>query len=199
MKKALALGVVLLSGALAGADHLPANLLAKGKRDTVLAGIDLASSNPDEVRRKFGPPTKTVKAPNNPGWTGYLWQASNTLLEVEVTKGKTRDYVDTVTVVRRNGETPTSVWTIPPPMTGRGLKLGDTIAELTMVYGSKFKFSKQAKVPVDTDPFLAVAGSETAVVQWAQLEFTLTAGFDEHGQIIALRLSPPECYPGGCE
>jgi hypothetical protein len=88
MKKSLTLCLLFLSGFLAVADHLSAKLLARGKPENTLAGINLEASTPDEVRRKFGPPTKTVKAPNNPGWTGYLWQTANTLLEVEVTKGR---------------------------------------------------------------------------------------------------------------
>ena len=39
MKKTLALCVVFLSGILAVADHLPANLLAKGKPETTLAAL----------------------------------------------------------------------------------------------------------------------------------------------------------------
>ena len=136
--------------------------------------------------------------PNNPQWTGYLWDTPDSRLEVEVSKGKSRDFLDSITVVRlRDGST--SPKATANESTGRGLKLGDSIDQLTMLYGSKFQVSKQAKVPVDTDPFLSVPGSETAVVQWAQMEFTLTAGLDEQGKIIALRLSPPECYPGGCK
>ncbi len=198
MKKTLALGLLFLSGVVAIADHLPANLQAHGKPENTLAGINLEASTPDEVRRKFGPPTRSVKVPNNPGWTGYLWQTASILLEVEVTKGRTTDYVDRVTIVRMNGESPTSVWTIPPPSTGRGLRLGDTLDTLKSLYGNRFQLSKQASVPATTDPFLSVPGNETAVVQWTPIEFTLTAGFDSLGRIVALRLSPPECYPGGC-
>jgi hypothetical protein len=199
MKRTLALGLLFLSGVVAIADHLPAKLQARGKPENTLAGINLETSTPDDVRRKFGPAAKTIKVPNNPSWTGYLWQTENTLLEVEVSKGKTRDYVDRVTIVRVNGESPTSISKNPPPATGRGLKLGDTLNTLKGLYGNRFLLSNQAPVPATTDPFLSVPGSETAVVQWTPIEFTLTAGFDSQGRIIALRLSPPECYPGGCQ
>jgi hypothetical protein len=78
------------------------------------------------------------------------------------------------------------------------LKLGDTLDTLKRTYGNRFELSKQTNVPTDTDLFLSVPGSQTAVVQWTPIEFTLTAGFDSQGRIIALRLSPPECYPGEC-
>jgi hypothetical protein len=199
MKKLLALCLLFVSGMVAIADHLPAKLQARGKPENTLAGINLERDTPDEVRRKFGPPTKTIKAPNNPGWTGYLWQTADTRLEVEVTKGRTRDYLGGITIVRMNGESSTSVWTTLPPSTGRGLKLGDTLDTLKKLYGNRLQLSKQAPVPADTDPFLSVPGVETAVVQWSPIEFTLNAGFDNQGRIIALRLNPPECYPGGCQ
>lgn len=199
MNKAAALCLLFVTATMAIADHLPAKLQARGKPESTLAGISLETNTPDEVRRRFGPPARTIKAPNNPGWTGYLWQTANMRLEVEVTKGRTRDYLGRITIVRMNGESPASVWTIPPPSTGQGLKLGDTLDTLKELYGNRFQLSKQANVPVTIDPFLSVPGVETAVVQWTPIEFTLTAGFDSQGKIIALSLDSPECYPGGCE
>jgi hypothetical protein len=199
MKKTRILCLFLLSSIVATADHLPAKLQARGEPENTLAGINLESSTPDEVRRKFGPPSKTVTAPNNPGWTGYLWQTANTRLEVEVTKGRTRDYVDRVTIVQLNGASPTAVWTIPPPSTGRGLKLGDTVATLKRIYGDRFQLSKQAKVAADAEPFGSLPGSRLAMVQWTPIEFTLMAGLDGDGKIVAMQLSPPECFPGGCQ
>jgi len=80
------------------------------------------------------------------------------------------------------------------------LKLGDTLDALKGLYGSRFQLSKQANIPPATStPFLAVPGNETATVQWTPIEFTLTAGLDSAGRIVALRLQPPECYPGGCQ
>jgi hypothetical protein len=192
--------LALLTVALASfADHLPAKLLALGKPETTLAGINLESTSPDEVLRRLGPPTKTVTVPNNPYWAGYLWQTANLRIEVEVTHSKTKKYVGAVTIVRMSGESPTSVWKIPDAATGRGLKLGDSLDSVKSIYGSKLRVSKQEPVPADAAPFSSIPGVEMVTLQWKSMEFTLTAGLDAEGKIIALRLQPPECYPGGCK
>jgi hypothetical protein len=198
MQRTLAVCLLFLSGVVAIADHLPAKLQARSKPENTLAGINLEHDDAAEVLKILGPPTKKVTVPNNPQWTGYLWDMGNVRLEVEVTRGKSKDYLGQLTVIRLGGgssvATPATRET-----TGRGLKLGDTLDGLKSLYGSRFQLSKQANVPADTDPFLSVPGVQTVVVQWAAIEFTLTAGFDSQGRIIALRLSPPECYPGGCQ
>ncbi len=74
MKRILALGLLFLSGVVAIADHLPAKLQARGKPENTLAGINLEHDNPAEVLQRLGPPTKKVTVPNNPQWTGYLWE-----------------------------------------------------------------------------------------------------------------------------
>jgi hypothetical protein len=198
MKKTLSLCLLLLCCVLAVADHLPAKLQARGRPENTLAGIDIEHDTPATVLRKLGPPTKKVSVPNNPQWTGYLWDTPNLRLEVEVTRGKDKDYLGTVTIVRRGDATDPAPAPAGRESTGRGLKLGDTLETLKGLYGGRFQVGKQDAVPVNTDPFLSVPGSQTAVVQWTPIEFTLTAGFNNGGRIIALSLSPPECYPGEC-
>jgi hypothetical protein len=199
MKKSLALCLLFLSGVLAGADHLPVKLLAWGKPENALAGINLEHDSPADVLQKLGPPTKKITVPNNPEWAGYLWDRASFRLEVEIARGKDKDYLGNVTIVRLGGARGPASTTVARESTGRGLKLGDTLETLKSIYGSRFQRSKQASVPAATEPFLSVPGDETAVVQWTPIEFTLTAGIDSQGRIIALRLSPPECYPGECQ
>jgi hypothetical protein len=180
------------------ADHLPAKFQARGKPENILAGINLEHGNPAAVLQSLGPPTRKVTVPNNPQWTGYLWDSPTTRLEVEVSRGNGKDYLNRVTIVRLGGEAAPATKTARES-TGRGLKLGDALDRLKKLYGNRFQLSKQTPVPVTTDPFGSIPGVETAVVQWTPIEFTLTAGFDSQGQIIALSLDPPECYPGGCK
>jgi hypothetical protein len=198
MKKVFAVCVFALFAAIAVADHLPAALQARGKPETILAGIDLAHGDADEVLQKFGPPTKKVTVPNNPQWTGYLWDTSTTRLEVEVSRGKDKNYLNAVTIVRL-GDGARNAADATGDSTGQGLRLGDNLGQLKKIYGSRFKLSKQTPKAADTPPFLDVPGVQTVMVQWTSLEFTLMAGLDAQGHIVALRLRPPECYPGGCE
>jgi hypothetical protein len=197
VKKALVLCCLFLSICKATADHLPANLLTHGKPEEILAGISLAHGDADVVLKSLGPPTRKVTVPNNPQWTGYAWETPGNRLEVEISRGKDKNYIDRVTVVLLGGASASGA-PAGRDATGRGLRLGDSLAQLKKIYGNRFKLGKQADVPVNTPPFLSLPGVQTATLQWTPLEFTLTAGFDAGGRIIALSLSPPECYPGGC-
>src|SRR5277367_2160557 len=123
MKKSPALCLLFVSGVLAVADHLPAKLLARGKPENTLAGINLEHDNPADVLQKLGSPTKKITVPNNPQWTGYLWDTASLRLEVEVTRGKDRDYTGNVTVVRLGDAPGTASTTASRESTGRGLKL----------------------------------------------------------------------------
>ena len=91
MKKTFALCLFFLSGVGAIADHLPAKLQARGKPENTLAGINLEHDDPVEVLKSLGPPTRKVTVPNNPQWTGYLWDTATTRLEVEVSRGKSKN------------------------------------------------------------------------------------------------------------
>jgi hypothetical protein len=199
MRKIFGLALLLILAASAVADHLPEKSLARGKPETTLAGINLESTTLDEVLRKYGPPTRTITVPNNPQWTGYLWQTVETRLELDVTAGAGgKHYLGGISVVRiGGGSAPAKA---SSDATGSGLKLGDGLDALKRIYGSRFQLSRQPDIPAATSkPFLAVPGSQTATVQWTPAEFTLTVGLNSGGRIVALRLQPPECYPGGCQ
>jgi hypothetical protein len=198
MKRIALLVMLLCIDLSAGADHLPATLMAMGSPEDTLAGINLRSATWDHVLKKYGSPAQTIKAPNNPGWRGYLWQSAATRLEVQVSHGKTRPYVDTITVVRL-GSASTMDQLAAAGVTGRGLKLGDSLDDLKKIYGDRFQLTGQDPVPVQTKPFRMTPGSRIAVVQWMKLDFTLTAGLDQSGRIVALQLRLPSCYPGGCK
>ena len=200
MRKLLLLALLLAANVAAIADHLPESLMARGNPEDTLAGINLRTTTAEDVLKKFGPPSRKVKVPNNPAWTGYLWRSGNTQLAVEVSRGKGRDYVETITVVRLNETSPSPANTLAgAEATGRGLKLGDTVDSLKSIYGNRLKLDKQVNVPPDTEPFLSVPGTQTATVQWMKLDFTLIAGLDSQGRIIAMQLRLPSCYPGGCK
>jgi hypothetical protein len=75
------------------AGHLPENLLPPhGKPENTLAGINLQTGTTNAGLRKLGPPTRTVTAiiPNG----GYLWQTGKLGIEVEVTRGRDKKYLD---------------------------------------------------------------------------------------------------------
>jgi hypothetical protein len=196
MRTLIFFSLLVVISVTAVADHLPETLMARGKLETTLAKVNLETGSVDEVLKRLGPPTRKITAPNNPYWAGYVWDSPTTRLEVEVTHSKTRQFLGGVTVVRMK---PADASSDASESTGRGLKLGDTLDDLKRIYGPKLQLVKQENIPADTAPFLYTPGSELAIVQWKSLDFTLTAGLDDQGRILALSLRPPSCYPGGCK
>jgi hypothetical protein len=173
------------------ADHLPEAQLANGKPEVVLAGIDLEQAGIDDVIRLYGPPSRKLNFPNNPAWTGYIWETRRAKLEVGVNSGPNRDRITDVYV---QGTDRRSMGT-----TGRGLKLGDNLTELKRLYGDHFQVEDSSLGFVSNrKEFTGVANAHRVRIQWRSIGFTLTAGFTDAGNIAALWLLSPECYPGEC-
>jgi hypothetical protein len=173
------------------ADHLPERLLANGKPEVVLAGVDLERAGIDDVIRLYGPPSRKLKFLNNPAWTGYIWEARRAKLEIGINSGPNGDRITDVYVQGTDRG--------PMGTTGRGLKLGDELTELKRLYGDHFQVENLSTGLVSNRrEFTGVANSHRVRIQWRSIEFTLTAGFTETGRIAALWLLSPECYPAEC-
>ena len=175
----------------AKADHLPDKLLARGKPETKLAGIDLTRTKLDNVIRMYGRPKRETRVPNNPNWTGYIWELSGAKIELDVNNGPSGKQIGGIYV---EGIARGKVGS-----TGRGLRLGDTIEAIKQLYGNKFQIEKGNPLGHRQEFTGVDAVSQRIILQWASEEFTLTAGFDDAGKIIALWLILPECYPEPCE
>lgn len=191
----ITLPLLLLAIGAAQADHLPDTLLAKGKPEVELARINLETSKLEDVIRRYGLPTQEVGAPNNPNWTGYFWDLPRAKLEVSVDQDQSGTQIDNIyiagTVEGKNG------------LTGRGLKLGDTLTDLKRIYGNIFELSAPNKDPSRTrNLFTGVQEKneyQVATIQWKSWDFTLRVGFNTAGKIDAMWLILPECYPDGCD
>jgi hypothetical protein len=173
------------------ADHLPDPLLSLGKPENTLAGIDLTSAKLQDVVRRYGTATRKITAPNNPDWTGYVWEKSALKLEVGLQGSADLGVINSVYV---EGADHGSIGS-----TGAGLKLGDSIETIKKIYGTRFQEIKQRQVHQERREFMGPAQSHLIVLQWKTLEFTLMIGLNQGGKIEALMLMPPECYPGDCE
>jgi hypothetical protein len=183
--------MLILAGPTA-ADHLPEKLLATGQPEKILAAINLEKTKFDDVVRMYGPPTREVKVPNNPAWTGYVWETARAKLEVSVNRGPAGDAIGDVYIEGTDSG--------PMGSTGRGLRLGDDMRTLKRIYGSRFEVSHPSGASLrNRKEFAGVAADRQVDVQWKSQEFTLTIGFNVRGKIMALWLVPPECYPGECE
>ncbi len=193
-KYSLLLALLLAVGS-AHADHLPHALLAKGKPEIELAGINLEKSKLDDVIRRYGQPAQKLKVPNNPAWSGYRWEISHAKLEVGVVEGPKGAEITDVYIA---GTTEAEAG-----LTGQGLKMGDTLADLKRIYGPLFELSVPNKNPSDVrESFTGVQDKneyQVATIQWQSWDFTLRVGFNAAGKVDAMWLILPECYPDGCD
>jgi hypothetical protein len=174
----------------ASADHLPEELLASGKPETILAGIDLKTTKLKDVMRKYGSPAREKSWISG---TGYVWQLPHAKIELSVNRGRLGTQIRAIYIEGTASESVGS--------TGRGLKLGDDVKKLKRIYGGKFELQTLRNEPSENRiEFTGVSvANQRITIQWRLEDFTLTVGFDGNGKIIAMWLILPECYPGGCE
>jgi hypothetical protein len=181
--------IFLFASALA--DHLPEPLLALGKPERTLAGIDIQNAKLADVVQRYGVATRKVNVPNNPDWTGYVWEKSAVKLEVGVQGSADLGVIESMYVEGTDRGLTAS--------TGAGLRLGDSVEAIKKIYGTRFQEIKQSKIRQERREFMGIGQSHLIVLQWKSVEFTLMVGFNQDGKIAALMLMPPECYPGDCD
>lgn len=174
----LPLGVVVLFAVCwaippaALADHLPENKLARGRADTVLSGVDIYKTPMTKAIVKLGKPAKVTDVPSTPdegGGRSYEWQRGDTRLELFTWNDKGDESVPYSA----------EVWGKKPAgnigTTGRGLHLGDRLADVRRIYGGRFIKTKHKD------------GSFHLTIQWED-ETTLDLDFDKTGYINHMHL-----------
>jgi len=177
----------------ARADHLPEKLRSKGTPETTLAGINLKTTKLNDVISMYGPPTREKIAKNNPYWIGYVWELPQTKLEVSVDHGPNGTQIHDVYIEGRgNGHVVTS---------GSGLAIGDNINTIERIYGRIYQRRTLGKnISEKRTEFTGVTDANQRITfQWSSEEFTLSLGLDSNGNVSAMWLILPECYPDGCD
>jgi hypothetical protein len=157
------------------ADHLASKDQAKGKPEKTLAGIRMGRSKIADVIKLYGKPSKVTEEPkppnlNVPDTYHYYWLKGSTRLHVLMTGG----YMFLVEV-----QGPPSSSRLV--RTGRGLKIGDDLADVRRLYGPRYK--------VRNIPNLKI---HDVMIQWRTEEYSLVADLDPKGRIKSLSLSAPE-------
>jgi len=164
------------------ADHLPTNILARGKPETKLAGISLTERNKlADVIKLYGRPTKvkTWKSDNPDVSTSYdyYWIRASLHLHVLVERLPRKipnwEYVSFIAVdsgtSRKIGRT------------GKGLRIGDYLRDLKRIYGHRLKIRDIPKLRI-----------HDVMIQWHSEEYSLVATLDRRNKITGLGLSAPE-------
>jgi hypothetical protein len=130
----LSCGSVVLS-----ADDLPARLRAGGSSDSTLAGIDVYRSAVKTVIARLGQPIRVIDVPNTgpvAGGRDYEWQKGNLKLVCGTWNDKGQDSVCySVEVWGTDASSMIGA-------TGRGLRIGATLADIHRIYGQKMLLSK---------------------------------------------------------
>lgn len=180
--RSVVLLTALLSASTCFADHLPPKDQSKGLPEKTLAGITLDHTKVSDVIRKYGNPSEVQKEKNPPDSNvvdtyHYRWHKRGIKLHLAVFHfDETRNGED-IAVIEIEGSRPTDrIY-----QTGRGLKIGDDLADVRRIYGPRYKLSNI--------PSLSIHNVE---IQWRSEEYSLIAELDKKGRITKLSLFSPE-------
>ena len=161
------------------ADHLPEHLLARGRPETILAGIDLKHTSFEKIVRLYGKPTEQKRwepgLPNSSGAIDYYWRRRGLNLHVQVEFLPERPDWKSVGLAAVGRGTSRKV------KTGVGLGIGDTLSDLRRVYGNRYHLRDIPKLNI-----------HDAMFQWRQEEYSLVAELDHKNRITSLTLVTPE-------
>jgi|SRR5579872_3690281 len=117
---------VLLFSGMVFADHLPTNLVARGKAETTLCGIDVKHSHVSGLLEKLGEPATYDKYPKTEEAAEITWEKEGSKIHATIN-------VDDIAYAVEVSGAANAI-----AATGKGLGLGQTIADLRRIYGNRF-------------------------------------------------------------
>lgn len=166
---------IISFGSVSYADHLAPKTQARGKPEKTLAGISLGRSKIADVIKLYGKPSRITKEPKPPNLnvvetSHYYWLKGSARLHLLV-EG------DYIALIQVEGS-PSSGRIV---RTGRGLKIGDDLADVRRIYGTRYK--------VRNIPNLKI---HDVAIEWGTEEYGLVADLDAKGRIKKLSLNAPE-------
>jgi len=179
LRPLLALALVLLATGLPrlAAEEMPEAKRARGKRETVLAGIDVARRTLKDVEKLYGPPDVVDKTPTPPGYSEieYRWERpgrNKLAVRTRNAEGEPERLVE----VDVWGEKPTGRL----GRTGQGLTLGSTLRAVERIYGKRYVVLR----PADQ-------GRLALWIAWDD-DWSFHLDFDEHQRINHIQVARNE-------
>lgn len=167
------LSAVALFSTVVRADHLPANLIALGRSERVLAGITIDRTTLAEAEKLYGKPGREDHPDDGDpsrGQRRYFWDRSGVRISAWTWFQPGRE--SAITAVEIFGSRRADQW-----KTGRGLYLGATIADVRRVYGQRFLSGRNAKT-----------GNRYLLIQWRD-ETEMDIDFGAQGRIVKIQLA----------
>ena len=126
MRRFTLLVALILGAATMFADHLPSSLVARGRPEHVLAGIDVYKTSVDSLMGKFGRPVSFKKYPETEEAGEVIWNLKGSVLHASMNADGTAYAVEV-------SGTPSAFTS-----TGKGLRLGESLKEVQRDYGNRF-------------------------------------------------------------
>lgn len=163
--------VLLFAWTLANADHLPTAKVAKGKPDTVLAGVDVYHTTVEQLIKRWGQPSLVRDIPDQgtvAGGRDYIWKKDGHKIDCGTWNDKgVRSIVYSVDVQGTQIDRRFS--------TGRGLVIGQNGTSVRKIYGDRYVVS----------PYHS--GMRQLTIQWAD-DTTLYVLIDRSNRVVGLHL-----------
>jgi hypothetical protein len=173
-----ALALALTPGApRLGADEIPEAKRARGRRETVLAGIDLSRRTLAGVEKLYGRPDVVDKTPTPPGYSEieYRWERpgrNQLAVRTRNADGEPEHLVE----IDVWGEKPTG----RIGRTGQGLTLGSTLRAVERIYGKRYEVLRPAG-----------QGRLALWIAWDD-DWSLNLDFDEHQRVNHIQVEKNE-------
>jgi hypothetical protein len=122
-----ALVLVFLLPGFIFADHLPANLVALGKPETLLCDIDVNHTTLSDLMKRFSTPLSYKTHPETEEAAEVIWDQEGVRIHATIN-------TDNIAYAVEVGGKPS-----PIAKTGRGLALGQSSADIKRIYGPRFR------------------------------------------------------------
>jgi hypothetical protein len=157
------------------ADHLPKSKTAGGRPESRLGPVRLDRTRVDELIHVFGKPREQKKISDDTNGTRgervYSWDVRGAKLEARTWfQPKGESPIDSVEV---SGQSSVEF------ATGRGLKLGGTVSEISRLYGRRYQSGKRSD------------GLQYVFLQWPD-GTELHIDMDRGGHIVRMLLTAPQ-------
>ena len=118
--------VLALCSATGLADHLPPSLVARGRPEHVLAGIDVYKTSVSSLMTRFGRPESFQKYPQTEESGEVIWRLKGSTVHATMN-------ADGIAYAVEVSGAPNEV-----ASTGKGLRLGASLTEAERAYGTRF-------------------------------------------------------------
>ena len=139
-RMAMTLVMFMCLASIAFGDHLPATLQASGVPEGQLGPVRLEYTSKNDLVKIYGPPLEDKTFPDDHdksrGERSYIWKVDGQKFGVGTWfRPQGESAIDSAQVWKGQGENAL--------MTGRGLKVGNSLSDVRRIYGKRFKLGRR--------------------------------------------------------